>query len=240
MHFSSRTIKLIRLVLIVKFTGLLLYALNEKGWLRIGELASWAQEPSDKAEDSYVDPKGEDSIAKKLENLIDLPQLSTEKMDKEEISRLFAMLVRKKEQVEKRLILLTGKYEAIEKIEKTIDVKLASLESEKKLIEETIQKEKEISKERLDGLLAIYQKMTPKKAAPVFEKMDKDLVVALFKAMPQKQTMGILTAMSADKAVELSQYYARVGSLKEYEMLESVDGSLKDAFKACKEIDSTQ
>lgn len=234
MQFSHRTIVIIRIVLVFKFFGLLLYALNEKGWIRIGELNILAA-GEENTSDEYYDPKKESSIADKLESLIAMPTISEENITKEEISRLYTMLVSKKEQVEKRIEILTSKYEVLEEIEKKIDDKLTSLDQEKKLIQETVQKEKEFEKERLEGLLATYQKMPPKKAAPIFEKMDKDLVVALFKKMPQKQVTTILTLMNPDKSVELTHYYGRVGSLKEYEMLESVDSSLKDAFKACKE-----
>jgi flagellar motility protein MotE (MotC chaperone) len=76
--------------------------------------------------------------------------------------------------------------------------------------------------------------MEAKKAAIVFEKIDKDLVVALFNRFPQKQTTQILALMNPDRSVELSEYYGRIKSAKEYELLKEINVALRGQFEECK------
>jgi hypothetical protein len=76
--------------------------------------------------------------------------------------------------------------------------------------------------------------MEPKKAAPVIEKLDKDLVVELFRQLPQKQVTSILENMSADKSVAISEYYGRVRSAREYDILKEMNQSLRKEFDDCK------
>ena len=118
--------------------------------------------------------------------------------------------------------------------QKSIDGKIDKLQEEMDFFQNTIQKEKDINQERLKRLIEFYKKMTPKKAAPVFEKMDKDLVVALFNNIPKKQTMNILSLMNPEKSVEITEYFGRIRSGKEYEMLKEVNKALKSEFQKCK------
>jgi flagellar motility protein MotE (MotC chaperone) len=120
-------------------------------------------------------------------------------------------------------------------IEKVIEDKLRALDQEKNFIVETLQKEKVISDERLKQLIEFYRKMSPKKAAPVFEQLNKDLVVQLFANLPQKQIMAIMEAMSPEKSVELTEYYGRIRSGKEYDVLKEMNTALLTEFKNCKE-----
>ena len=76
--------------------------------------------------------------------------------------------------------------------------------------------------------------MTPKKAAPIMENLDRDLIVQLFRNFPKKQTMNILSLMNPTKAAEISEYYGRLNSIKEYDMLKEVNESLSDQFEKCK------
>jgi flagellar motility protein MotE (MotC chaperone) len=76
--------------------------------------------------------------------------------------------------------------------------------------------------------------MPPKKAAPVFEQMDKDLVVQLFNKIPKKQTMNILSVMDPAKSVELTEYFGRIRSTEEYELLKQINSSLLEEFETCK------
>ena len=77
--------------------------------------------------------------------------------------------------------------------------------------------------------------MEPKKAAPVFETMDKDLVVSLFKSMKKKQVTRIMELMDTQKSVEITEYFGRIGSAKEYDLLKEMNQSLRLAFNDCKE-----
>lgn len=64
--------------------------------------------------------------------------------------------------------------------------------------------------------------------------MDEDLVVALFKRLRQKQVTLILETMASDKSVRLSEYFGRVRSGKEYELLKEMNSSLRQEFADCK------
>jgi flagellar motility protein MotE (MotC chaperone) len=64
--------------------------------------------------------------------------------------------------------------------------------------------------------------------------MHRDLAVGLFKLIEQKQITKILEAMSPAKAVELSEYFSRIRSAREYDVLKDVNQSLKAEFEECK------
>ena len=166
-----------------------------------------------------------------LERLLDLPNFESDSIKKSEVAKYLDILERKRSQVEQRISSLADREKALKELENTIQRKISNLEEEKRFFAESIQKEKEMKQERLTDLISFYQKMGPKKAAPVFEKMDKDLVVKLFKNMPVKQTTSILQLMNPDRSVELTEYYGRLKSGKEYDLLKEVNQSLVEEFK---------
>jgi flagellar motility protein MotE (MotC chaperone) len=163
-----------------------------------------------------------------------LPKLEPEKLQKEEIDRYLTLIERKTQQVQERINFLKDREEKLQQIEGVIDDKLRKLDEERRFFGDTLQKEKDLSGERMDKLVDYYQKMAPKKAAPVFEKLNKDLVVELFKRLPQKQITSILELMPPEKSVELTEYYGRLRSGREYDMLKELNKSLRDEFAECK------
>jgi flagellar motility protein MotE (MotC chaperone) len=169
-----------------------------------------------------------------LDDLLNLPKINTEGMDKDEMGRYFSMLERKQSQIENRIHILSTREDQLKLMEKSIDEKIKKLEDEMIFFQQTIQKEKQLQGERLDKLVDFYQKMEAKKAAAVFEKLDMDLVVSLFNRFPQKQTTQILALMNPDRSVELSEYYGRIKSAKEYELLKEINVGLRGQFEECK------
>jgi len=169
-----------------------------------------------------------------LDDLLNLPKIDSENLKKDEVGRYLTLIERKQSQVENRIDILKARETQIKALENSVDSKLKKLEEEMVFFQQTIQKEKQIQADRLDKLVEFYQKMDGKKAAPVFEKLDKDLVVALFNRIPQKQTTLILQLMNPDKSVELSEYYGRIRSAKEYEMLKEINMTLRKEFEGCK------
>lgn len=169
-----------------------------------------------------------------LANLLELPPLDPEAMQKDEIGKYLEIAERKKRQLEERVELLKSRDEQLKKLEASIDEKLKRLDEERRFIAQTLQQEKDLKGERLDKLVNLYAKMEPKKAAPLFEKLDKDLVVELFKLLPQKQTTAILEGMNPERSVFLSEYYGRVRSAREYELLKEMNQSLRKEFDDCK------
>lgn len=232
-----------------------------QGWIQIGDLPSFAADPEksekteqkdekasdketakdDKAakEGGEADKKEEDDPATKkrksfLSDLFELPKLDPQKAQKQEVGKYLDLADRKGRQISEREAMLAKKEQQLKDLELSIDQKLAKLDDERKFIAKTLQQEKDLKSERLDKLVELYDKMEPKKAAPQFEKIDQDLAVALFKRLKQKQVTTILEFMSADKSVALAEYFGRVKSGREYDLLKELNSSLKKEFQDCK------
>ena len=174
-----------------------------------------------------------------LANLLELPELDPGTVKKDELGRYLEIAERKKRQIEDRLGILKKREDQLKGLETSIDEKLRKLDEERRFFAQTIQQEKTLKGERIDKLVTMYAKMEPKKAAPVIEKLDKDLVVELFKQMPQKQVTAILETMSPDKSVTVSEYYGRVRSAREYDLLKEMNQSLRKEFDDCKGMPKT-
>jgi flagellar motility protein MotE (MotC chaperone) len=187
-----------------------------------------------KSNDVEEDEESGGSRRSFLDDLLYLPEISTDSAKKQELVQYLTLVERKKEQIEARISLLKKREGLLQELEHSIDKKITKLEEEMAYFQNTQQKEKQIQKERLGQLVEFYKKMSPKQAAPVFESLDKDLVVALWKEFPQKQTMSILALMNPQKAVELSEYFGRLRSAKEYELLKEINVALKKEFDECK------
>lgn len=192
------------------------------------------KKPGSKAADLTEDEDKSKPRKSFLSNLFELPKLDTEAMRKEELGRYLEIAERKERQLKERLDVLKKREDQLKSLEHSIDEKLLKLDEERKYFAQTIQQEKDMKNERVSQLIGMYAKMEPKKAAPVFEKLDKDLVVELFKKLPQKQVTAILEAMSADKSVQISEYYGRVRSAREYDILKEMNQSLRKEFDDCK------
>jgi flagellar motility protein MotE (MotC chaperone) len=179
--------------------------------------------------------KKEDATRKSfLSDLFTLPKLNAKKAQKEEIGKYLDLAERKERQVEQRTSQLAKREEQLKALEKSIEDKLVKMDEERKFIAKTLQQEKDLKGERIDKIAELFDKMEPKKAAPAFEKLDKDLTVALFKKLKQKQITTILETMSPEKSVELTEYFARVKSAREYDMLKELNESLRKEFQDCK------
>ncbi|MBP9708474.1 MAG: hypothetical protein KBD78_12590 [Oligoflexales bacterium] len=182
----------------------------------------------------------EEAINRKsfLDNLLNLPSIDRENVKKDELGRYLSLAEQKLSQIEERTKLLSQREQQLLALEKSIENKIKALNTDRNFYIETVQKEKEVKQERLDKLILLYAKMEPKKASPVLAEMDKDLVVALFKAIPEKQVTKFLEGMPPEKAGELSEYFGRLKSGKEYELLKEVNQTLVDEFKVCQGLNN--
>lgn len=236
---------ILKTILVAKVFLVFLALAMHNGWLRFGDQHLFAEDKkgdakaveSKAAADDLVDEKEDKETAKRksfLSELFELPKLNAKKVEKAEIGKFLDLAERKERQVSERTKQLSRREEQLKALEKSIDEKLTKLEEERKFIAKTLQQEKDLKGERLDKIAELYDKMDPKKAAPAFEKLDKDLAVALFKKLKQKQVTTILEAMPPEKSVELTEYFARVKSAKEYDLLKELNDSLKREFQDCK------
>lgn len=234
---SSASFGLIKALLFLKALILVGFLLVETNVIKLGEAQLFAQK--DSATIRTEDPNSQDEdeyFERDIEDIEELLKISTEDNEeaKASVSRYLDVIERKKQEAESRLNLLKAREDTIKKLEGVVDKKLKELEEERRYIVQTIQKEKEIKEERLDRLTNLYEKMEPKRAAPVFEELDRDLAVALFKNLKKKQVTAILEKMDPDKAVTLTEYYGRVKSGAEYDLLKEMNKSLVEAFEGCK------
>lgn len=226
----------IPLLIVMKIAVLSYIFLGDKKLFYFGDKPLIGQEKTQEAavpeavEDEPEEPKRKGF----LDDLLNLPKIDAQNLKKDEVGRYLTLLERKQSQVENRMGVLRSREEQLKNLEASVEQKLKKLEEEMAFFQQTIQKEKELQGERLDKLVEFYQKMDAKKAAPVFEKLDKDLVVSLFNRIPKKQTTTILQLMNPDKSVELSEYYGRIRSAKEYEMLKEINTTLQKEFQECK------
>ena len=234
-----------------------------QGWIHLGELPIFAEGEAPKA-DPKSDPKADASTGKTgetkgetegpaatasdappptkeekvrksfLSDLFTLPTLSAKQSKKDELGKYLDLAERKQRQVDERTTQLSKKEDQLKILEKSIDDKLLKIDSERLFIAKTLQQEKDLKGERVDKIAELFAKMEPKKAAAAFDKLDKDLVVSLFKKLKQKQITTILENMSPEKSVELTEYFARVKSAKEYDILKELNESLRKEFQDCK------
>jgi flagellar motility protein MotE (MotC chaperone) len=235
-------------ILITKVVLVFLALAMHQGWIQLGDRMLFAEEQksaakgeaksseaskNDELEDE-VDTKETNKRKSFLSDLFELPKLNAKKLQKEEIGKYMDMAERKERQISDRSAQLSKREEQLKSLEKSIEEKLKKLDEERKFIAKTLQQEKDLKGERLDKIAELYDKMDPKKAAPAFEKLDKDLTVALFKKLKQKQVTTILEAMPPEKSVELTEYFARIKSAKEYDLLKELNESLRKEFQDCK------
>lgn len=209
-------------------------------WL--GEMTAFSAEGDDQATGNQgAQPAASDkSPATKERSLIDdllyLPKLDRESVTKGQLARYLEMLERKKLKIESTMINLKSEHSRLKGLEAEVEGKIDKLQEELKFFQQTVQKEKDFSEERLAKLIEFYKKVPPKKSAPVFESLDKDLVVALFNGLPKKQVTKILALMAPEKSVEITEYYGRITSAKEYLLLQEINKELADTFKKCSEL----
>lgn len=233
----------LKLIIAMKIV-VMIYILFDQQWLSLKERPLAANESgtaaaSNTSSDSNANEARESTNQQQrggsiIDDLLNLPSINPERLRKEEISRYLSIIDRKKSQIEDRMRFLAQRQEQLKRLEEVIDSKIQKLEEEIQYFQQTQQAEKELQDERLEKLVAFYEKMNPKRAAPVFERLDRDLVVQLFQRIPQKQTMEILSLMDPERSVELSEYFGRIRSAKEYELLKEINVSLLKEFEACK------
>lgn len=228
MKKSNNTIK----ILVCLKVFLLLFLATSEGIINFGELKLFAEDEI--AEGEVEGEAKENSTATTLENLLEIPSFDSSKANKENIDEYLSLIERKKEQINERVEILKIRENQLKELEESIDRKIVKIDEEILFFKQTQQEEKTLKKERLNNLVDFYKKMTPKKAAPIMENLDKDLLVQLFQKFPKKQTMNILSLMDPNKAAEISEYYGRLNSIKEYDMLKQVNESLSDQFERCK------
>ena len=183
--------------------------------------------------ESSPKPSADEKAQDPFLGLLDTPKLNPEKIEKRELARYLKLAEDKEQRLEAVKAQTKLRIAKLKKVQADVAKILDRLEEEHRFFAQTVQREQTIKEKRLEMLKIMYEKMEPKRAAPVFAEMDKELAVALMKTIKNKQVTSILQAMPSDKARELTEYFGRVGSAREYELLKEMNRSLQDAFLEC-------
>lgn len=166
------------------------------------------QESSEKSSESKQDP------AKKS----DIPDIPEKGLSLSKAAELRNQLLILRRDIEQKIERLNTAKQAYDRSKSNVDSQLKRIEEERRLLEETLQKERKAKEERLSEALEFVVKMEPKKAAPLLESMDRDLVMQLLRKLPPRQVSKLLEAVSPKKATEFLEYYTRIRSGREYEL----------------------
>lgn len=235
--------KIVKVLLGLKATFLVAYLFVEAGIIKFDEAPLTAQDSNEASSSDGQTGDNSSSAVTEISgmNKIELPPIheilsitpDDEKEAKKSISRYLDIIEKRHQEANMRINFLDQREVQLKNMEATLEKKLGELEEERLYILQTIQKEKKIKEERLTKLISLYEKMEPKKAAPVFENMDKDLAAALLKKLKQKQVTAILEKMTPEKALELTEYFGRIRSGAEYDILKEMNKSILETFKDC-------
>lgn len=250
MAVKKNHVYFLKIIILIKIVFVLVVFLLHEGSVEVGDKALNAQDseasnPEEKPNQQVKEPKSNENAEKPLDeekkgrvsfldSLLDLPALKPEEIQREELGQYLDMAERKEKQIEGRVEILKEKEQQLIQLEKDIDSKLKRLDDERLFLSQTLQKEKEIEEDRLRTLVEFYKKMEPKIAGPIFEQLDKDLVVSLFLKIEEKQVRAILESMNPGKSREITEYFGRIKSGNEYDLLKEVNKSLLDEFQECK------
>ena len=168
-----------------------------------------------KAEEQSTKP-GEAEKAKDANQA--LPDIPEKGLTLTRAAELRNQLILMRKEVEQKIEKLNVAKQAYDRSKSDVETKLKRIEEERKLLEESLQKERKAKEERLSETLEFVAKMEPKKAAPLIEGMDRDLVMQLLRKLPPRQVTKLLESVSPKKATELLEYYTRIRSGREYEL----------------------
>jgi flagellar motility protein MotE (MotC chaperone) len=151
-----------------------------------------------------------------------LPQIPTGEITLSEAVEIRTQLEFLKKDAENRIAELTQAKKSYEVAKTGVEEKLKQVEEDRRLLDESLQKEKKVKEERLNETIEFLSKMDPRKAASVLESMDRDLVITLFKKMPARFVTKTMESMSPKKAVEFMEYYTRIRSGREYSLMKEL------------------
>jgi flagellar motility protein MotE (MotC chaperone) len=156
--------------------------------------------------------------SKKEKSAEQIPEIPDQGLTLSRASELRNQLLLIRKEIEQKTEKLNVARQGYERSKSDIENKLKRIEEERRLLEETLQKERKAKEERLSEALEFVAKMEPKKAAPLLEGMDRDLVMQLLRKLPSRQVTKLLEAVSPKKATEFLEYYTRIRSAREYEV----------------------
>jgi flagellar motility protein MotE (MotC chaperone) len=123
----------------------------------------------------------------------------------------FEGLELKRAQIEKERQLLEKERKRLTALKQEFDAKLLELTELQNAVQSKIEEQKTVRDTRIKHLIKIYTTMPPKKAGTLIEKLDMEVVIALFSGMKGENVGRILPHVSAEKAAKISERLAKIG-----------------------------
>jgi flagellar motility protein MotE (MotC chaperone) len=117
-------------------------------------------------------------------------------------------LEQKRAQIEKQRLLLEKEQERLTELKQEFDAKLLRLKQLQNDIQSKLEQQKTVQDARIKHLIKIYTTMPPKKAGTLIEKLDMEVIIALFSGMKGESVGRILPHVSAEKAAKISERLA--------------------------------
>lgn len=114
-----------------------------------------------------------------------------------------------KESLDLRSKALDERQGSIEKAEQGMEERINELESLVVKMQDQLQQEQKFKSKKIKKLAAIYSTMKPEKSAPVITRMELGTVVKMFTRMDDKKVGKILSFLSPEKAVSITQALTR-------------------------------
>lgn len=114
-----------------------------------------------------------------------------------------------KENLDLRAKALDEREEAIKKAEAGMAARIKELETLVARMQEQLQQEQSVKSKKIKKLAAVYSSMKPDKAAQVVGKMEVATVVKMFSRMDDKKVGKIMSFLSPEKAVIITQALTR-------------------------------
>ena len=139
---------------------------------------------------------------------------------------LLQKLAERRTELDKRAADLSQREILLQAAEKRVDEKIVKLAALEKDIADIVEKQNDETEQRTKSLVKIYETMSPKDAARIFEQLDMGVLLAVVEHMKERNAAPILAAMDAAKARTVTQALA-----ERSDRHSKVDGSSKTAAK---------
>jgi len=117
----------------------------------------------------------------------------------------------KRRQLEQREKALEEERKRLTALKEEINEKLSKVTEIQKAVQSDLEKKEALRSDRIKHLIKVYRTMPPRKAAVLIEKLDMNVIIALFSEMKGENVGQILPYVSPEKAAKISERLAKLG-----------------------------
>jgi flagellar motility protein MotE (MotC chaperone) len=121
---------------------------------------------------------------------------------------LLQQLAERRAELDKREAELSQREVLLQAAEKRVDEKIAKLAALEKDIDDIVDKQNQETAQHTKSLVKIYETMSPKDAARIFEQLDMGVLLSMVENMKERNAAPILAAMDPAKARTVTQALA--------------------------------